>query len=207
MYFRHPDFICHKKGGSKCYAVTGEHRDYHAILANGKCTMAHPSDMAPVLIALKAKAIVMGPQGERKLPLQNLFLGPNHFTEVALNPQEFIKGVEVNQNGNCQLFLKHRIRHSSDFALSSVSCVASTSRGICEEIRIVLGGVAPYPYPALRAEGIVRGRKLTEELISQAAHASVEGARSLPMNNYKIDLTKMLVKRILNSMWRQSECA
>lgn len=206
MYFRHPHFICYKKGCTKCYAIMGEHRDYHSILGNGKCIMAHPSDMAPVLIALKTKAIIVGPEGEKKIPLHDFFLGPNHFTETVLKPDEFLKEVQVphQKSKTYQLFLKHRIRHSADFALSSVSSVTRMSDGICDDISIVLGGVAPFPYVALRAEQIVRARRLNEELIVQAAEASVEGAHSLPMNRYKIDLTKALVRRVLTSIWHQA---
>jgi len=201
MYFRHPHFTCYRKGGTKCYAITGEHRDDHAILGHGKCIMAHPSDMAPALIALKTEVIILGPEGERKLPLQDFFLGPNHFTEVMLKPDEFVKEVQVPhpKNRTRQLFLKHRKRHSADFALSSVSMVARVSDGICEDISIVLGGVAPFPHSALRAEQIIRGRRLSEELITQAAEASVEGAQPFPMNRYKIGLTKALVRRALES--------
>jgi xanthine dehydrogenase YagS FAD-binding subunit len=203
MYFRHPHFICYKKGGTKCYAITGEHRDYHSILGNGKCIMAHPSDMAPVLIALKTKVIIVGPEGEKKIPLQDFYLRPNHFTEVVLKPDEFVKEVQVphRKDKSYQFFLKHRVRHSADFALSSVSSVAWVSDGICEDISIVLGGIAPFPFVALRAEQIVRGRRLSEELIAQAVDASVEGAHPLPMNRYKIDLTKVLVRRVLTSIW------
>jgi xanthine dehydrogenase YagS FAD-binding subunit len=101
--------------------------------------------------------------------------------------------------------LKHRIRKSSDFALSSVATVAQVSNEICEDIKIVLGGIAPFPYVAFRAEEIVRRRRLNEELISQAAEATVEGAHPLPMNRYKIVLTKALVRRVLTSIWHQQK--
>ncbi len=99
-----------------------------------------------------------------------------------------------------QVFLKGRIRQSADFALSSVAAVARISGGICEDIRIVLGGVAPFPYVASMAEEDIRGKKLDEGLISQAAEVSVEGAKPLSMNGYKVDLTKALVRRALTSM-------
>ena len=206
MYFRHPHFLCFKKGGVKCYAVTGEHRYYHSILENGKCVMAHPSDLAPVLVALKAKAIIAGSDGEKEVPLQDFFLGPDHFTETILKADEFITEILVpNQNGRTyQLFLKQRIRHSADFALSSVATLAQISDGICKDIRIVLGGIAPVPYMASTANEIVKGRRLNERLISQAAEASVEGAHPLTMNRYKIDLTKALVRRVLTSIWHSS---
>ena len=79
---RHPHFVCFKKGGARCYAASGEHRFYHSILKNGKCVMAHPSDMAPALVALKAGAVIAGVEGERILPLRDFFLGPDNIGET-----------------------------------------------------------------------------------------------------------------------------
>jgi xanthine dehydrogenase YagS FAD-binding subunit len=202
LYFRHPHFICFKKGGNKCYAATGEHRFYHAILKHGKCVVAHPSDLAPALIALKAEVVIMSPNGERKVPLQEFFVAPNHYTESILKTDEYLTEICVpSQNESArQVFLKERIRHSADFALSSVAAVAWLSGGICKNIRVVLGGVAAFPYVASRAEEGLRGKKLDEGLISQAAEVSVEGAKPLSMNGYKVDLTKALVRRALTSM-------
>jgi len=164
--------------------------------------MGHPSDLAPALIALKAEAVVMNPNGERKVPLQEFFLGPNHYTETILKKDEYLTEIHIPiQNERThQVFLKERIRHSADFALSSVAAVARMSDGICEDIRIVLGGVAPFPYVASMAEEDIRGKKLDEGLISQAAEVSVEGAKPLSMNGYKVDLTKALLRRALTSI-------
>ena len=202
LYFRHPHFVCFKKGGATCYAAAGEHRFYHAIMKKGKCVMAHPSDMAPALVALKAKAIIAYPEGERKVPFEAFFSGPDGLVETILKPDEFVLAVEVsNQDGKArQIFLKHRIRHAADFALSSVAVAARTSNGVCEEIRVVLGGVASFPYVAAVAEEMIRGRRLDERLISDAAEASVIEARPLTMNGYKVDLTKALVRRVLTAI-------
>lgn len=206
IYFRHPHFLCFKKGGAKCYAMTGEHRYYHSILKKGKCVMAHPSDIAPALVALKAKAVIASSGGEKEVPLQDIFSGPNNFTETVLKSNEFLIEVRVpNQNGRAyQVFLKHRIRHSADFALSSVATVVHVSNGICKDISIILGGVAPFPYMASMAEDVVKGKRLDESLISKAGEASVEGAHPLPMNHYKVDLTKALVRRALTSIWHEA---
>ncbi len=206
LYFRHHDFLCFKKGGSRCYATMGEHRFYHSILKYGKCVMAHPSDLAPALIALKAEVMIMGPYGSKKVPLQELFLGPNHYTETVLKADEYLTEIHLlpQNRGFHQVFLKERIRHSADFALSSVAAAARVSRGICEDIRIVLGGVAPFPYVAFMAEEVIKGKKLHDGLISQAAELSVEGAKSLRMNGYKVDLTKTLVKRAITSLARDA---
>jgi xanthine dehydrogenase YagS FAD-binding subunit len=206
LYFRHPHFPCYKKGGEKCYAVAGEHRYYHAIIKHGRCVMAHPSDIAPALAALEAEVIIAGSEGGKKMPVQDFFTPANDFTETVLKPGEFLTGVQVpNQKGKTyQSFLKRRIRHSSDFALSSVAAVGRISNEICEDIRIVLGGIAPFPYVASKAMEMVKGRRLTKGLISQAAEASVEEARPLPMNRYKTDLAKALVSRVLASIWHEA---
>jgi xanthine dehydrogenase YagS FAD-binding subunit len=207
LYFRHPHFICFKKGGSKCYAATGEHRFYHSILKHGRCVMAHPSDLAPALIALKAEVMIMSSNGERKVPLLEFFLGPNHYTETILKTDEYLTEIHVpTQNERTrQVFLKERIRHSADFALSSVAAVARISGEICKDIRIVLGGVAPLPYVASMAEEDIRGKKLDEGLISQAAEVSVKEAKPLLMNGYKVGLTKTLVKRALTSILNHTD--
>lgn len=206
LYFRHPHFLCHKKGGDKCYAVRGEHRYYHSILKNGKCVMAHPSDIAPALAALDGRVIVSGSKGEKEILILDFFQGPDDFAETILKSDELITQIKVpNQKGKThQCFLKSRIRHSADFALSSIAAVAQVLGGVCEEIRIVLGGVAPFPYRAFMAEEVVKGKTVNEGLISQAAEASVEGVRPLRMNGYKIDLTKALVKQALTSIYHET---
>jgi xanthine dehydrogenase YagS FAD-binding subunit len=201
-YFRHPHFVCFKKGGTRCYALAGEHRFYHAILNYGKCIMAHPSDMAPALVALKANAVIAGPAEERKVPLRDFFLGPDRVGETILATDEFLLAIEVPDQPRDvrQVFLKERVRHAADFALASTAVVACMSDGVCREISIVLGGVAPFPYVAATAEEMIRGQALNEQLISDAAAAAIAGARPLPMNHFKVDLAKAIVKRALMSI-------
>lgn len=202
MYFRHPDFLCYKKGGRTCYAVSGEHRYDHSVTKYGKCVVAHPSDMAPALIALNASAIIATSNGERKVPLQDFFLAQNDYTETVLKPGELLVEVRVPNvsSKTNQLFLKHRVRHASDFALVSVAMVAEMSEGIVQDIRIVMGGIAPFPYVADRIEEMINGKGLDAKLISRVVEASMDGARPLPQNGYKIDLAKALVKRALESI-------
>ena len=202
MYFRHPDFLCYKKGGRTCYAVRGEHRFDHSVINYGKCVVAHPSDLAPALIALNASAIIATSNGERQVPLQDFFPGPNDYTEIVLQPGELLSAVRVPKGNrkNRQLFLKHRVRHSSDFALASVAMAADVSEGIVQDIRIIMGGIAPFPYAANKTGEIINGKALNAKLISRAATASIDGARPLPHNGYKLDLAKALVKSALESI-------
>jgi xanthine dehydrogenase YagS FAD-binding subunit len=206
IYFRHPNFFCFKKGGSTCHAIKGEHRYYHAIMKRGVCAAAHPSDMALALIALNAKAIIVSHNQEKQILLEDFFLAPDCLTENVLKPDELLKEIHVpDQRGrNYQLFLKQGLRHASGFSVASVAAVAHISGEILEGMRIVLGGIAPFPYLVSQAEEMARGKGLNEGLISQAAEASVEGSHPLAQNSYKVNLTKVLVRRVLTSIWRQA---
>jgi len=170
-------------------------------MMQGKCVMAHPSDMAPALMALEAKAVIATSDEERRIPLAEFFTGPNSFKETALDPGELLVAFEIpDQNGMHQVFIKQRIRHAADFALSSVAVSARVTKGVCEDIKVLLGGVAPVPYVVAELEDMIKGRRLNEQLVSQAADVAVKEARPLPMNGYKVDLTKALVKRALTTM-------
>ncbi len=202
LYFRHPHFPCYKKGGSRCFAVSGEHRYYHAIVKQGRCVMAHPSDIALALAALGAKITIARSDEERQVPLDAFFVDANHYKETILRADEIVTEIHVphQRSGTYQMFLKRRIRHAADFSLTSIATVAQILDGSCKEICIVLGGIAPFPYRATSAEAILRGERLNERLISLAADASLAEAHALPLNRYKLDLTKALIRRALTPL-------
>lgn len=208
LYFRHPDFVCYKKGGAKCYAFSGQHKYYHAVMKYGKCASAHPSDLAPCLLALGGQCVVAGEGGrEVVIPMEDFFPGGNEHKDIVLSPDELLVGLQVPcpKEKSYQVFLKSRIRHSTDFALASVAVVLCVQEGACEDARIVLGGIAPFPYRAAEAEKRILGRKLDARLIADASEASVMEARPLDMNSYKCDLSKSLVRRALSSILLETQ--
>src|SRR5207249_6970120 len=77
-YFRLENFKCLKRGGDVCYAKEGENK-YNAIFGDGgPSVVVHPSDLAPMLIALGASLTIAGPAGTRDLPLEKFFLMPTN---------------------------------------------------------------------------------------------------------------------------------
>ena len=70
-YYRSTLFDCRKKGGGVCFAVDGSSK-YHAILGGVDCYIVHPSDLAPVLIALDATATLAGPKREQDLTVRRV---------------------------------------------------------------------------------------------------------------------------------------
>ena len=203
MYFRHPHFICLKKGGRACLARAGEHRYEHSIIQRGKCAMAHPSDLAPALMALDARVKIAGLKGLTEIRLAEFFTSENPAAgETVLRPEEFVAGFQIPfpRASTRQRFMKRRIRRASDFALANVAVAAEINDGICEDVRIVLGGIAPSPYMASGSMDVLKGKPFIGKLISEAAEASVAEATPLKNNIYKVDLTKALVRRALESI-------
>ena len=187
-------FFCRRKGGEQCYAVTGDNT-YHAIIGGKECYAVCPSDMAPALIALRAKVKIAGPVGDRTIPLEEFYTVLGNI----LQPDEIITGVQVPtpKPGTKQQYLKFRLRKAIDFAISSVAAAITTEAGVVRNARIVLGGVAPTPYRAIAAEEVIKQKKITERVAEISAKASVGEAAPLSMNAYKVSITKALVKRAI----------
>src|SRR5215212_10467530 len=149
-YYRLEEAVCIKKGGSECFAATGENK-YNAILGGGPSYIVHPSDLAPMLVALGAGVSVSGADGRRTITLDKFFTLPSEGSirrENVLMNDETITEVYVPASAFAQrsTYLKFKERDSLDFALSSVA--AAVDLGADKRVRqarIVLGGVAPVP--------------------------------------------------------------
>lgn len=190
-YFRKPEnrFPCIRKGGTTCFAMTGDNR-YHSIFgAVNRCIAVHPSDVAPALIALNAKIVT----NKRTLDTENLF-DVRTPANTVLDADEIITEIQVPAPpaGAKSSFIKFAIRKSIDFPI--VNCAVLAGGGAP---RIALNAVAPKPYRALKAEAAIAGKPINEANAEAAGAAAVADAKPLPATKYKVQLAKVLVKRVL----------
>ena len=158
-------FPCRLHGGDRCHAREGEHRE-HAIFANDFCASAHPSDIAAALLALGARMRTT----RRELVLGDLYQVPTQDRReiVTLEPGELILELEVPPV-EASVYLKAMDRQR--WAFPQVGVAAARSGG---ETRIALAGVAPVPW---------------------LLDGSLDAATPLPLNAYKVDVAKALVRR------------
>jgi xanthine dehydrogenase YagS FAD-binding subunit len=202
-YYRDPELTCRKKGGSRCYAFRGRNR-YHAIFGGGICYIVYPSDLAPALISLDAQIIISGPDGEETMPLENFYILPqqNVRKENVLEGNQFLKEINIPlpKNGSKSTYYKFKERGTWDFAVVSAAVNGIVSGGVCKDIKIVLGGVAPIPWRLEKAEGFIKGKELTEEVIRQGAKEALKDARPLEENAYKIDLVEAVLFEAVSSI-------
>lgn len=84
-----------------------------------------------------------------------------------------------------------------DWPLATASVALGMQGNIVTSAQIVLGQVAPMPWPAGEAEKWLVGKALTEETAAKAGEAAVAGARPLSKNKYKVQLARVAVKRAL----------
>jgi xanthine dehydrogenase YagS FAD-binding subunit len=201
-YYRN-NYPCFKHGGNACFSATGEN-DYHAILEGGPSFIVHPSDTAPALVALGATLRIATRGRERTVPIERFFVTPRQdpARENILLPDEILAAIEVPNApaGSRAIYVKEMVREVWDFALCSVAAMVTVRNGVVSDARIVLGGVAPIPYRALKAEAAITGRALDEASAAAAGAAAVDGARPLAKNGYKVPLTQAVVKRALLSL-------
>jgi len=201
-YFRN-NYPCFKHGGTTCFSVVGEN-DFHAILEGGPSFIVHPSDAAPALVALGAVAHITGGARDRLVPFDRFFVTPKQdpTRENVLQPDEILVEIEVpNAPAAAKAtYVKEMVRETWDFALCSVAAMVTVTNGVVRDARVVLGGVAPVPYRAFKAEAALNGKPLNETTAAAAGLAAVEGARPLSKNAYKVALTQAVVKRALLSL-------
>ncbi len=82
--------------------------------------------------------------------------------ENVLLPNEILTAIDVPNApaGSKAVYVKEMVREVWDFALCSVAAMVTVKNGVVPEARIVLGGVAPVPYRAAKAEAAMTGRPL-----------------------------------------------
>jgi len=188
------DFFCYRKGGKLCYALGGDNR-YHAVIGGKRCYVVCPSDMAPALVALKAKVKIASAVGERVMPVEEFYIPLGNI----LKPDEIITELQVPAvlPDSRQRYLKFRLRKAIDFALSSVAAVITMDDGVVSTAGIVLGGVAPIPYRATATEEALQGEMVTETVAEAAAKAALIEAKPLSMNAYKLPIIEALVRKAI----------
>jgi xanthine dehydrogenase YagS FAD-binding subunit len=195
-YFR-GDFHCARKGGEMCYAAEGENQ-YHAILGGERCFFVHPSDTAVALAALQARLTITGPSGTKTVRVENFFVGPDKdfLKENILAPEEIITAIDLPPLAGKvrSSYRKIRARRAWDFALTSVGIVLQYEQETVVKARILLGGVAPYPWRAAAAEKLLVGKKPDSAVAAAAAQAAIEGADPLRDNGYKVEMVKGAVE-------------
>jgi xanthine dehydrogenase YagS FAD-binding subunit len=194
----------------KALVPEGDNR-YHAILGNsGPAYFVSPSSLAPILIALDGKVRLHGPQGARELSVQEFFVTPksDQESEHALGPGEIITEILVPPPGDVNMAVYEvRQKEALDWPLAAASAVLKLDGGKVKSARVVLGHVAPVPWPSPEAEEALKGKSLNEDVAWEAGKAALSNATPLSKNTYKVQLARVAVKRAILRAAEQGQTA
>jgi carbon-monoxide dehydrogenase medium subunit len=172
-----------------------------ATLGGNLCNAAPSADMAPILIAYSATTCLTNGQKERTVLLENFFNGPG---QTILERGELMKEINLPPppRSSFGTYVK-AYRSKMDIALVGVGILAVFEKGreVCQDLKLVLGAVAPTPIRAKELERRVVGHKLDDELIMKVSQMASEEARPISdvrsTAEYRRTLVKVLTQRAL----------
>ncbi len=164
----------------------------------GSISHADPAaDYLPTLLVLDAEVVIRGEGSERVVPAKDFFV--DVFT-TALEEGELVKEVRVPimEPSTGYAFMKF-IKREQEFATVNVAIILSLEEGVVKDVRIGLGAVGPKPIRAEKTESMLRGKKITRELIEEASKYADEGTDP-PSDvhasaEYRRHLVKVMTKR------------
>lgn len=173
-------------------------------LAGNICSAVPSADSAPALLTLDAAIKIKGPNGERTVPINQFFTGPR---KTVLETDELLLEISVPTPlpASRGVYLKLSPRHSMDLAIVGVAVLAVSENGICKDVKIALGAVAPTPIRAPMAESILKGRQVTPELVDEAARNAITQCSPIDdhraSQEYRCDMVSVMTKRALSQVF------
>ena len=177
-----------------------------ATVGGNVCNALPSAETSQVLVALSAQVRMIGPGGERRLPLEDFFTDAG---KTVLQPDELLLEILVPRLAphTSGIYIKHSPRGPIDLAIVNITVLMTMEpdQNICRDAKIVLGTVAPTPLRAIKAENLLKGRKIDGVLIDEAAQVASDEAHPRRGSirgsfEYKKEMVKVLTARALRDV-------
>ena len=195
---------------AETYAQVATLRIRNMASVGGSLAHADPNQDPPVtLMALDARVGLASADGSREVAMDEFFID---YYETVVRPDELVTRVVVPPAAphTGSAYLKFLPRTSEDYATVGVAARVSLEpdSGVCQDCRLVLGGVGATPLRAREAEDLLKGQKSTPELLEAVGAA----ARQLtdPVSDsrgsaqYKTAMTGVFVGRAIDQAWERA---
>ncbi len=156
--------------------------------------------MVPILIAYGAKIRLEGSQGKRELPLEKFFTIPKteNEREHDLRSNEIVTELVLPPAANVNTaHYEIRQKEAFDWPLAVAAVALKMNGSSAQSARVVLGYVAPMPWPSPEAEQALTGQPINGDTAQKAAEAALTNAKPLSQNSYKIQLARVALKRAI----------
>ena len=196
------------KAAAKLGSIQVRHR---ATVGGNLCNASPSADMAPALLALDARAMIFGKQGQRNIELVDFFLGPG---VTSLSDGELLARLEIPvTRARCgSVYYKVSTRNAMDLAFVGVAVLIEVDdRERIVKARVALGAVAPTPIRVPQAEKLLEGSVVNRE----AAQVSAELAARYcdPISDirasaeYRREMVRALCEKGLLAAYHQAKSA
>jgi 4-hydroxybenzoyl-CoA reductase subunit beta len=184
-FWRRARDFCLKKGSDVCRVAPG----------GTGCYAVSSCDTAPVLIAYGATVRLASRQGDRVIPVSQLF-HDDGIHPVRLQPGEVLTDVFLPVAGGDvrSAYAKYRVRGSFDFPIASVAAVAHFQGNVCLDAHLVLQGIDTAPVSLPSAESLLSGTSWTPELLEEAASVAFREAHPMDNTSGTISLRRRIVQ-------------
>jgi len=159
-------------------------------------------DSGPTLVALEAEVTIAGPDGARRIPLTDFFVGPR---KTILQSNELLVDIVIPRPnlGKPTAFYKFGLRKGQALALVNAASSLWVKSGRFNDVRISLGAVAPVVIRCPKAEATLEGQAVSKDAIEEAGRIAVTEAKPIDdfraSLEYRNDLINVLTRRTLNS--------
>lgn len=175
-------------------------------MAGNLCNASPSCDSAPNLVAQGAKILVQGPNKDRYINIEDFFLGVK---KTSLEPGEIVTGIVIPplKEHEAAAYIKHAVRKAMDLAIIGVAVKIRVENGICADAKIALGAVAATPIRAPKAEEVLVGRELTDEVIVKASEEAMNSCDPISdiraSKEYRKDMVRVFTKRAIRQAMEQ----
>ena len=178
-------------------------------LGGNLCHADPASDPPTALIAAGAKATLQGPEGQRTLPVEDLFVG---YYETCLKPDEVMTEINLPPPPHRSGISYHRFTTTTledrPFVCVGVQLTVGEDGKKCEDARVAVGAASPAPVRARAAEDALKGRDLSDDLFQTASEQVVQGIEPIDdvrgPASYRLAMTKVFFRRAAQNAWQSA---
>lgn len=166
-----------------------------ATLVGNTCNASPAADTAPPLLVLEAKVNIIGPTGEKIVPITQFFTGVK---KNILKKGEIVTSITIPpiKDSWTGVYLKQGRKKEVDLTTVGVAVVC-----IRDEVRIALGAVAPTPIRAFKTEELLKGKIIDEPLLKKAGESALTEVSPISdirsSQEYREEIIKVLVRRAI----------
>ena len=202
-YFYQTDSACNKREpGTGCPAINGENRTLAILGTSDACIAQHPSDMAVAMRLLDATIETIKADGStRAIDVKDFYCLPKDTPHIenVLEAGELITHVVLPAPVK-GMHTYDKVRDRASYAFALVSCAAVIDvddNGNLKTVRLAFGGIGTEPWRNEAVEALLTNTDGNNDVITQAADLLLKDAKGQGQNDFKIPLTRRLLKQVI----------